>query len=130
MKSIYQQRTSIKINFNHGKDCLRATEIRKGHNLTNHKKVFKETHHSSRWHVMVWYSIYYDVTSWLFNSSHYRLSPCYVMSWAGNSSRYNALSDNRLSCNVTSDEFLLKIYSPVSSTQEHKHYNKNVQQTL
>lgn len=23
-------------NFNQGKDCLRATEIRKGHNLTNH----------------------------------------------------------------------------------------------
>lgn len=27
------------VNFNQGKDCLRATEIRKGHNLTNHKKV-------------------------------------------------------------------------------------------
>lgn len=31
------------VNFNQGKDCLRATEIRKEHNLTNHKKVFKET---------------------------------------------------------------------------------------
>lgn len=27
-------------NFNQGKDCLRATEIRKGHNLTNQKKSF------------------------------------------------------------------------------------------
>lgn len=40
-------------NFNQGKDCLRATEIRKGHNLTNHKKVFKETHHSSHLHVII-----------------------------------------------------------------------------
>lgn len=30
------------VNFNHGKDCLRATEIRKGHNLTNHKKFLKK----------------------------------------------------------------------------------------
>ena len=42
-----------RVNFNQGNDCLRSTEIRKGHNLTNHKKVFKETHHSSRWHVIV-----------------------------------------------------------------------------
>lgn len=41
------------VNFNQGKDCLRATEIRKGHNLTNHKKVFKETHHSSHLHVII-----------------------------------------------------------------------------
>ena len=41
------------VNFNHGKDCLRATEIRKGHNLTSHKKVFKETHHSSHLHVII-----------------------------------------------------------------------------
>lgn len=27
-------------NFNHGKDCLRATEIKKGHNHTNQKKSF------------------------------------------------------------------------------------------
>lgn len=40
-------------NFNHGKDCLRATEIKKGHNHTNHKKVFKETHHSSHLHVTI-----------------------------------------------------------------------------
>lgn len=40
-------------NFNQGKYCLRATEIRKGHNLTNHKKVFKETHHSSHLHVII-----------------------------------------------------------------------------
>lgn len=40
-------------NFNQGKDCLRATEIRKGHNLTNQKKVFKETHHSSHLHVII-----------------------------------------------------------------------------
>lgn len=40
-------------NFNQGKDCLRATEIRKGHNLTNHKKVFKETHQSSHLHVII-----------------------------------------------------------------------------
>ena len=53
MKSIYQQRTSIKINFNHEKNYLRSTEIRKGHNLTNHKKVFKETHHSSHLHVII-----------------------------------------------------------------------------
>ncbi len=41
------------VNFNQGKDCLRATEIRKEHNLTNHKKVFKETHHSSHLHVII-----------------------------------------------------------------------------
>lgn len=41
------------VNFNHGKDCLKATKIRKGHNLTNHKKVFKETHHSSHLHVII-----------------------------------------------------------------------------
>lgn len=29
-------------NFNHGKNYLRATEIRKGHNLTNHKKFLKK----------------------------------------------------------------------------------------
>ncbi len=40
-------------NFNQGKDCLRATEIKKGHNHTNHKKVFKETHHSSHLHVTI-----------------------------------------------------------------------------
>lgn len=40
-------------NSNHEKNYLRATEIRKGHNLTNHKKVFKETHHSSHLHVII-----------------------------------------------------------------------------
>lgn len=40
-------------NFNHEKNYLRSTEIRKGHNLTNHKKVFKETHHSSHLHVTI-----------------------------------------------------------------------------
>ncbi len=30
------------VNFNQGKDCLRTTEIRKGHNLTNHKKFLKK----------------------------------------------------------------------------------------
>lgn len=32
---------------------INLTEIRKGHNLTNHKKVFKETHHSSHLHVII-----------------------------------------------------------------------------
>lgn len=41
------------VNSNHEKNYLRSTEIRKGHNITNHKKVFKETHHSSHRHVII-----------------------------------------------------------------------------